>query len=406
MTALAPIEPNSKKLEGGGPDAPSPAAGLFTHLLGTMGNEAVASVQGQAAGIGRHGASPALAKRTSKSVASTDPTQMAVAEMSTRSAPKATVQAAERESKLPSGVQYHRDQAGPTRPQHTSENQVSRPEEQLDSRGKAGEPSAAAPSSTAARTPESVSGAVSGAASAQAARSRPLNAQVNAAAGAAARVMQMVAPVGQLRAQVSPHSAIGRAFVAQRGPSPSVEKAAAKVTPQPAPPNPEAEFAEQLGRGMSAIMRQNGGSLTLRLQPDSLGELTIRMELQPGKVAATFEVDSDQARQLLDAHMTTLRSALEAKGLGVESLAVQVSDKGTAQDAPLPMDVGNPHGGAGNPGGGATGEGGGGAGTDRQLAQASAGQSRSEDQLWPEAGAEGEETGGAQVIRLVLDAVA
>jgi flagellar hook-length control protein FliK len=153
-------------------------------------------------------------------------------------------------------------------------------------------------------------------------------------------------------------------------------------------------------------MRQNGGSLTLRLKPESLGAMTIRMDLQPGQVAASFEVQSDQARELLNGNMTSLRSALEAKGLNVDSLTVHVSDRAAlealAQGAGSPAEPGiNPDGGAGNHHGGATRQDAR-SGTDRPEA-------RIAESLTSEAGTgidAGVESGGAHTVRLVLDAVA
>jgi flagellar hook-length control protein FliK len=96
---------------------------------------------------------------------------------------------------------------------------------------------------------------------------------------------------------------------------------------------PEDEkVAAQFGRGLAAALRQNGGSVTIRLQPEALGDLKIKMSLDSGKVGASFEVQTDQARQLLGKSMDTLKSALEARGLEVGRLDVQVADHGHATD--------------------------------------------------------------------------
>jgi flagellar hook-length control protein FliK len=78
----------------------------------------------------------------------------------------------------------------------------------------------------------------------------------------------------------------------------------------------------------------------MRLQPEALGDLKIRMSLEPGKVEASFEVQSDQARKLLGTSMDSLRSALEARGLEVARLNVQVAEP------PCPTDAGQSFGGA------------------------------------------------------------
>jgi Flagellar hook-length control protein FliK len=81
-------------------------------------------------------------------------------------------------------------------------------------------------------------------------------------------------------------------------------------------------FADQIGRGLAAAIRQQGGTVTLRLEPDALGSLKIRMDLDAGRVEATLEASSDRARRLLDDALPALRSALEAHGLSVDRLEV------------------------------------------------------------------------------------
>lgn len=91
------------------------------------------------------------------------------------------------------------------------------------------------------------------------------------------------------------------------------------------PADPDA-FTAQVSRGLAAALRQNGGTVTIRMQPEALGDLKIRMGLDGGKVVAAFEVETEQARQLLGSSMDTLRSALEARGLSVDRLDVRVSE--------------------------------------------------------------------------------
>lgn len=109
----------------------------------------------------------------------------------------------------------------------------------------------------------------------------------------------------------------------------------------------EAKVAAQFGRGLAAALRQNGGTVTLRLQPEALGDLKIRLSMVTGRVGATFEVGTDQARQLLGKAMDTLKSALEARGLTVDRLDVQVAERpvGHAPTADSAQDFGGADGG-------------------------------------------------------------
>ncbi|MBL8989958.1 MAG: flagellar hook-length control protein FliK [Phycisphaerae bacterium] len=91
----------------------------------------------------------------------------------------------------------------------------------------------------------------------------------------------------------------------------------------PSGPSPEVMEA-QVARGLAAALQQRGGSVTLRLHPEVLGQLRVQMEVSGGLVSVRLEVGSGQARDLLDATVANLRSSLEAKGLNVAKLEVQV----------------------------------------------------------------------------------
>lgn len=84
----------------------------------------------------------------------------------------------------------------------------------------------------------------------------------------------------------------------------------------------ERALQSQMERGLGAVLRQGGGSLTLKLAPASLGEVRIQMTLEGGAVRARFESASGEARELMAAGLGALRAALEARGLRVESLEV------------------------------------------------------------------------------------
>ena len=84
----------------------------------------------------------------------------------------------------------------------------------------------------------------------------------------------------------------------------------------------ETSFAQRVMRGLHAMVNQKGGVMTMRLDPPELGSMRIQMVLQQGTVSAQFNVNTDQAQQLLNRNMQALKSALEARGLTVERLTV------------------------------------------------------------------------------------
>jgi flagellar hook-length control protein FliK len=397
MTAIAST--NALETQVASTVDPAKLAGtdIFNALLGTI---APAPSSDRTSAIGRKGA-PAAQQRSfaANPLSSINPTDAAVAQMSTKGPAKATVAAAEQDSTTP----RHGDAAqAPRRPVQTSP--VREPAASQSSPDNCGKSTATAgPNAATPVNPTGVAAASSlGVVAARAHANPPATRATNSisASSPLARLIHPTMTRGAERAQVTPR-AILRPVVAQHAQGRSSAKAATPPQSPTRPEDPEAEFASQLSRGFSAILRQNGGSLTLHLQPQDLGEMTIRMDLTPGKVTAAFEVESDQARQLLNENLSTLRSALEARGLGVDSLTVHVSER-SAQDAPTRAEPESSSGGA-NPDGGARGHSGG-SGTDRPHAETL--DARSAHESLPEAGAPGVDTGGAQLIRLALDAVA
>ncbi|MFA6043452.1 MAG: flagellar hook-length control protein FliK [Phycisphaerales bacterium] len=80
----------------------------------------------------------------------------------------------------------------------------------------------------------------------------------------------------------------------------------------------------QVSRGLSLALRQ-GGNATLRLAPDSLGELTIHLNIKDDQVSARLQPTTESARHLLEAKSHELWAALEARGLSVERIEIDGS---------------------------------------------------------------------------------
>lgn len=96
--------------------------------------------------------------------------------------------------------------------------------------------------------------------------------------------------------------------------------------PAPAGAGGEAEaLRATVSRGLSAAVSQKGGTITLRLEPESLGALRIQLDIVGGVVNARFEATSEQTAELLTRSIDSLRASLESKGLGVDRIRVDVA---------------------------------------------------------------------------------
>lgn len=391
----------------------------FASLIGSLGAAEAPSPSGsgRAVDLGRGGADDRK-RTTRRPSASADPTQVAVAELGSRGQPKETVAAAMQDLTNPGRTG---EPSAPSRTPRAPGGETppdSRPSDRRESREvQNGVENTARPANASSAGRATVDAPIAASAPGPTnPPARPLPSAalppVAVASSVAGRIGKAGPVAGLERAQPAPLRTNLRVVSAPAAASKPSDSSVSQRALAQAARDEDTEFAEQLERGFAAVLRQNGGSLTMRLQPEALGELTIRMDLKPGQVAAAFEVESDQAQRLLGSRLSALRSALEARGLNVDSLTVEVSQRPT-QDAKAEDQAETwQQGGAQNPGGGAVGEDArgqrhdaDGRGTDATPEKAGI-HSRSEDVSWSTAGAGAEALGGARVVRLAIDAIA
>jgi flagellar hook-length control protein FliK len=87
----------------------------------------------------------------------------------------------------------------------------------------------------------------------------------------------------------------------------------------------EQTLTSRIVRGLSTMVHQRGGTMSMRLSPPELGALRVQMSIVQGNVTAQFTATTPQARALLEQNMGVLRTALEQHGLTVDRLAVHLS---------------------------------------------------------------------------------
>lgn len=104
----------------------------------------------------------------------------------------------------------------------------------------------------------------------------------------------------------------------------------------------------QVVRGLALALKQGGGRVTLRLNPDHLGSVVINVRVEGSKVAARLETSGDAAHRLLRDSLDGLRSALEARGLSVER--IELAPPPTPDSSPREHRFGSSPGDAGSGG--------------------------------------------------------
>ena len=91
----------------------------------------------------------------------------------------------------------------------------------------------------------------------------------------------------------------------------------------------EGRTGKLAARALGALASQRGGTMTMRLDPSSIGELAVRMTVLDGTVRAEMTASTSAARLLIERSIDILRSSLESRGLRVDRLSVQGPGSGT-----------------------------------------------------------------------------
>ena len=121
----------------------------------------------------------------------------------------------------------------------------------------------------------------------------------------------------------APLSATANVGAAQPDPQAAPPQAANLPAPPPSLGGEDQANVARVVRGLVNAVNQNGGSVTLRLQPPELGFVRVQLEINDGSVRAAFQAEQPAVRTLLSQQMSQLRQALQSHGLQVDRLDVQ-----------------------------------------------------------------------------------
>lgn len=127
------------------------------------------------------------------------------------------------------------------------------------------------------------------------------------------RLPEGVAPLSQATATGLPRLDLAQAF--------------------PAPlPLPSPRFAEDLGARLQWVAEQQGGEATLRIAPEGLGPVEVRMKLDGDRVDLGFSASQQETRAALEQALPKLRDMLAQQGLLLGDASVGQQHAGNARD--------------------------------------------------------------------------
>jgi flagellar hook-length control protein FliK len=106
-------------------------------------------------------------------------------------------------------------------------------------------------------------------------------------------------------------------------PTAGLDAAASVVSPEEGAANVHA-----MVRAMRMQVTNGGGEARLQLNPEHLGQVTLTVKVEQGRVAAHIQAETADASRWIETHQSNLRSALEEQGLEVKELLVSTDPDG------------------------------------------------------------------------------
>jgi flagellar hook-length control protein FliK len=95
-----------------------------------------------------------------------------------------------------------------------------------------------------------------------------------------------------------------------------------------ASPQESAANVHSMVRAMRMQVTDGGGEARLQLNPEHLGQVTLTVKVEQGRVAAHIQAETADASRWIETHQSNLRSALEEQGLEVKELLVSTDPDG------------------------------------------------------------------------------
>jgi flagellar hook-length control protein FliK len=105
---------------------------------------------------------------------------------------------------------------------------------------------------------------------------------------------------------------------------------------------------DEIVRQFTLLMRKGGGEAKLLLQPEHLGSMKLRIQLDRGEVATSILVDNQAAKDLILSKLNILEESLLERGFDLGSFDVGVKSENGDSEAPSGTAGGKNHGSSGD----------------------------------------------------------
>lgn len=88
------------------------------------------------------------------------------------------------------------------------------------------------------------------------------------------------------------------------------------------------KFSQALVKSGQLLLSAGTADMRIRLRPEHLGDLRLRIMMEEGILSATFTAQSQQVKEILESHLSLLKQSLKDQGIHVEKFVVTTGNPG------------------------------------------------------------------------------
>lgn len=89
----------------------------------------------------------------------------------------------------------------------------------------------------------------------------------------------------------------------------------------------KSDILNQVIKKADIIVREGHSEMVMKLEPESLGKLNLKIVVEKGLITAKFIAESQQVKEVLESSFNQLKDALQEKGIAVQNFSVSVGQQ-------------------------------------------------------------------------------
>jgi flagellar hook-length control protein FliK len=91
---------------------------------------------------------------------------------------------------------------------------------------------------------------------------------------------------------------------------------------------PKEEVLKQVVRKAEVILKDGKSEMSMKLEPEHLGKLSLKIAIEKGVITAKFVAENQGVKQTIESNFNQLKDMLQEKGITVQSFSVSVGSEG------------------------------------------------------------------------------